>query len=290
MGKPSKPRKNRADRSPDEKAEAGLRKRGFIWWAHFGFKGQFFRFSLGTSDRSKAKRQAKKLITLAEAGKISAVAQTPAERSARRSASLRRSHTDPKVSAKVTRANRKSWSTADQERHDHHSEAIKNALAPPEVRALMSERSTENWKRPGYRERNSRAVRKGWAPKRLRKQQSNRLKAACARPEVQENRLKGRARFYREFLRKRGVLKEPGKPGRRRTPTEERDFFKHGRAIEISIPPASRADQRAIEGARAVYSREAHMPRALCATYHRRFRAFLRDNPSFIPDGASFSR
>ena len=287
MGKPNKPRKNRADRSADEKAEASLRRRGLVWWTHFGFKGQFFRFSLGTSDRSRAKRQAKKLIALAEAGKISAVAQTPAERSARRSASLKRSHADPEVSAATTKANKGRWKSASNEDHKAHGSAIRAGITPA-MRLERSKNTKGLWKKERYRKRHVAASTAYWYVTSNRTAQSRRLLAAGKKSSVQENRKKGRLKAARNLLRRRGALKKPAQPGRKPTPAEMKDFFKHSLAIEMSIPRALRADKKAIEEARAAYSDKMHMPRALCGTYHRRFAAFLRANPSLvIPDGDS---
>jgi hypothetical protein len=287
MEKPNKPRKNRADRSADEKAEASLRKRGLVWWTHFGFKGQFFRFSLGTSDRSRAKRQAKKLIALAEAGKISAVAKTPAERSDRRSASLKRSHTDPKVSAATTRAIKRRWKKFSSKKdRKAHGAAIRDSVTS-ERRRELSETTTALWKDHGYRKRQVTAQTKRWSDKSERKAQSRRLLAAGEKLSVQENRKKGRLKAARNLLRRRGILKPAGTPGRKATPTQEKDFFKIGFAIEMSIQPALREDKKAIEEARTAYSVREHMPRKLCGTYHRRYKAKVLANPSLIPDGAS---
>src|SRR5690242_9951923 len=45
-------------------------KRGNVYWTHFGLKGQDLRQSLRTSHWQEAKREGKKLIAKAEAGKI----------------------------------------------------------------------------------------------------------------------------------------------------------------------------------------------------------------------------
>jgi hypothetical protein len=300
MGKHNKARKNRANRSADEKAEASLRKRKLVWWTHFGFKGQFFRFSLGTSDRSRAKRQAKKLIALAEAGKISAVAQTPAERSARRSASLKRSHADPKVSVVTRRANKRRWKNTSKEELKAHGAAIR-AGTTPEIRLERAETTEDLWKDPDYRKRNVRSQKRRWSKRtpsgrRNRKAQSRALTVARAKPEVKKNHEKGKLTAARNLLRRRGVLAKPRKRGRKPMPTKDKEYFKHGLAIEMSIPPALREDENAIEKARTAYSIKTGLPRKLCAQYHRHFKADIKANPSLaielglVPGGASSSR
>ena len=114
--------KQSVENNAEQKAGASLRKRGTVWWEHFGFKGLFFRRSLGTSDRSEAKIEAKKLIALAEAVKIQTTASSPDERKEQMRAWAKKSFADPKVSAKVTRANRKSW--ADFSRTPRKIEAL----------------------------------------------------------------------------------------------------------------------------------------------------------------------
>ena len=282
MGK----RKQSTAKDADRKANASLRKRGRVWWTHFGFKGQFFRFSLGTSDRSKAKREAKKLIALAVAGKISAVARTPADRKARRSASLKRSNTDPRVSAAAKRRNAKRWKNASEEDRKAHGAAIAASVTPARRREL-SETTAGLWKDKDYRTRIVASQSRYWAVERHRKEQSGRLLAAGKKLKVQENRRKGKLTAARNLLRRRGVLKGPGKRGRKAMATTEREFFKHGLAIEMSIPAALRADQRAIEDARVAYSDKEHLPLKLCGTYHRRFRAEIKENPSLLPDEVS---
>jgi hypothetical protein len=194
---------NRIDRK--RRAAASLRKRGHIWWTHFGSKGQFFRRSLGTSDRSEAKREAAKLIALAEAGKIQATASSVDERSKQKSASLEKSYADKKLLSAATKRNQEGWDGRSKESRDQHRAAIKAAANRPGARKLRSETGKSVWQRPGHAERVTAAVKMGWKPKKKRKQQSERIKAACAKPEVQARRLAGRYRAAEKLLQRRAA-------------------------------------------------------------------------------------
>ena len=201
---------NRKDRK--RRAAASLRKRGHIWWTHFGCRGQFFRRSLCTSNRSTAEREAAQLIALAEAGKIQATAPSVDERKQQKSASLKKSYADPKVHADVSRRNQERWDNADAESRKRHRESITASANRPGVPKRKSETSKSVWRRPGYPERVSLAVKRAWTPTR-RKEQSKTLTAACARPEVKANRLAGRYKAAKALLERERAESDRG-PGR----------------------------------------------------------------------------
>jgi hypothetical protein len=284
MKKPTKRLKKRSEMTLDEKAEASLRKRGLVWWTHFGLNGHFFRFSLGTSDKAKAQRRAKKLIALAKAGKIAAVASSPEERAARQSVSAKNTATDPKVSAAAKRRNRKRWKKASKKDRRTHGDAIRAGLTP-EILLERSKTTTDLWKDDDYAESHKKASKEYWSKKSHRKAQSRRQLAAGEKLKVQENRRKGRLKAARNLLRRRGLLKNPRQRGAHSTPVQEKEFFKVGLGVETLIPPALRKDKAAIEAARDAYCAHVrpNLPRGLCGTYHRRFRAILKSNPSFAP-------
>jgi hypothetical protein len=287
MRKPIKSGKKRSEMTIDEKAKASLRKRGLVWWTHFGFKGQFFRFSLGTSDKSKAQREAKRLIALAKTGKITAVAGSPEGRAARQSASAKKTATDPKVSAATEKRNAKRWKYASAEDRKRHGETIRNSPIAQAARLEVGRKVAKRWKDPAYKKRVARGVNRYWSDPRKHELHSQILLASGKKPKVQRNRRMGRLKAARNLLRRRGFLKEAGTRGRKTTPAPEKETFKIGLAIEMSIPRGLREDRKAIEEARTAYSERNHLPRELCATYHRRCRALLKANPSLIPDGAS---
>lgn len=216
MGISKPPKNGKASRiDPGRRAARSLRKRGCIWWTHFGCKGQFFRRSLGTSDRSKATREAETLIALAEAGKIQATASSIEERKAQKSASLKKSDADPKLNRALCRRNQKGWDGRDSESRERHSEAIKAAASRPGAGKVRSERSTSLWLDKDYRDRNTAAVNKGWKSRKLRKQQSERIKAARARPEVKAHHLAGRYRAAETLLKQRGAASDGAAAPRR---------------------------------------------------------------------------
>jgi hypothetical protein len=267
----------------DEKAKASLRKRGLVWWTHFGLEGQFFRFSLGTSDKSKAQREARRLIALARAGKITAVAGSRKGRADRQSASAKKTATDPKVSAAVKRRNKKRWRNASGEDRKRHGETIRDSAKAQAARLEVGKEVRRRWDEdPKYRNRITRGVNRYWSKEHNRKAQSITLLAAREDPKKQENWRKGQLKAARKLLRRRGVLKPAGKLGRKTVPVEEREFFKRGLAIEMSIPPRLRSDKKAIERARAAYSEKEHQPRQLCATYHRHYRALIKARAASI--------
>jgi hypothetical protein len=210
----------------ERRAARSLRKRGYIWWTHFGCKGQYFRRSLGTSDRSKATRAAEKLIALAEAGKIQATASSIDERNERRSASLKKADADPKVHSALRRRNQESWDGRDTESRTRHSEAIKAAANRPGARERLSETIKSVWQRPSYRDHNVAAVKKAWKSRKLRKRQSKKIKKACTRPDVKARRLAGRYRAAENLLKQRaaasdgGTARRPGRPSRIERNTE----------------------------------------------------------------------
>ena len=151
MEKPKRPQGRRsAEKNANQKAEASLRKRGNVWWTQFVVKGLFLRRSLGTSDLSTAKIEAKRLIALADAGKIHATASSPAERAAQKSSSLRKSFSDSRVNASMSRARRESWAAASPERRRRHRKGIKTAANHPGMHERRSESSKEAWQRDGY--------------------------------------------------------------------------------------------------------------------------------------------
>jgi hypothetical protein len=216
-------RKN-TPRRRETRAASSLRKRGYIWWTHFGCKGQFFRRSLGTSDRKKAKRKAEKLIALAEAGKIQSAASSADERKDQKSASLKKSYADTKLHSAVCRRNQNTWDGMDQESRDRHSAALKAAANRPGARKLLRERSTDLWQDNDYRDRNVAAVNKGWKSQKLRKQQSKTIKAACLRPEVKAHRLAGRYRAAETLLKQRAEARDGGTARRAgRPPKDQRN-------------------------------------------------------------------
>jgi hypothetical protein len=294
MEKSSRSQGRQSEKNANQKAEASLRKRGTVWQAHFGFKGQFFQRSLGTSDRSKAKIEAKKLIAMAEAGKIHATASSPAERAAQKSSSLRKSYSDPKVNAKLTRARRKSWAAASPEFRRRHREAIKVATNRPGMHERRSETTKQVWQRPGYKERNSRAVRKGWASPSLRKRQSKKITAACARPEVKANRLAGRLRGAAAFLELHGHKNAQGaasapahaKTRQRRTskPQNLTERYRIGSMVEQKVGggPFTR---RAIVSARFAVAAETHHEYDTVKKYHLAYLRATRAVPDQGPTG-----
>jgi hypothetical protein len=286
MKSPIRPRKKRSEMTADEYATASLRKRGHVWWTHFGFKGDFFRFSLGTSDRSKAKREAKRLISLAMAGKITATASSPDERRERRSASLRKLRDDPRVSAARKKANAKRWKNASEEDHIQHAQAIRDS-ATPERRRALSKTATALWKDDGYRKRITRSQKKYWRVDRHRKEHSKLLTPIFAKPEVQKRRLEGRLAWAKKFLRRGGVLAEPGKRGRKPEPADQTQWFKIGLAIDELIPRTSRPDRGAITAARKAHSRDTGLPLGTCGRYHSRYRRWLAANRSTISEEIS---
>jgi hypothetical protein len=282
-------RKRSAAKDADRRAAASLRKRRIIWWTHFGFKGQFFRRSLGTSNRTKAKLEARKLIALAEAGKIQATTSSLTERKEQKRASLEKSHADPKMhAADVTRAKR-TWAKAGKKKRKLHRERIKEALAPDSVRAEMSDRGKENWQRPGYRKRNTTAVKEGWASKRKRKKQSKTITAARARPEVKAAHLAGRLKSAAALLRDSRRKKNPGKRGPVPKPTEG-SWFRIGSKIHEKIPITMRSDPTAVTAARKAYSEETRgrVSLEMCGSYHRRYVHWRKANPSVgLPESPS---
>ncbi len=205
----------------ERRAARSLRKRGYIWWTHFGCKGQFFRRSLGTSDRSGATREAEKLIALAETGKLQPTASSDAEREAQRGASLKKSYADPKLESAANRRSQERWDRMDPESRRQHSEAIKAAHNRPGARKRLSETTKSLWQSSDYRERNTAAVDKAWKSRKLRKQQSERIKAARARPEVKAHHLAGRYRAAERLLRQRGAASDGGPARRPGRPSKE---------------------------------------------------------------------
>jgi hypothetical protein len=276
-------------KAADRRADASLRRRRLVWWTHFGFKGQFFRFSLGTSDRSRAKRLAKKLIALAEAGKISAVAQTPDERKVRRSASLKRSHADPKVSAAATRAAKGRWKKASKEDREEHGDAIR-AGQTPEIRRAMAEATTDLWKDSDYVKRVRRGQKRFWSDRTPsgrshRRAQSKTLTAACKRPEVKASRFAGKLASVAALLRAARRKKNPGKRGPVPKPTES-TWHRIGSKIHEKIPVTMRSDRHVITAARKAYSEETRgrVSLEMCASYHRRYMHWLKANPPVVSE------
>ena len=268
-------------KAADRRADTSLRKRGIIWWTHFGFKGQFFRRSLGTSNRTEAKLEASKLIALAEAGKIQATTSSLAERKEQKSASLAKSHADPKMHAADVRRAKSTWADADDEQRKLHREGIKNALAPNSVRDEMSDRGKENWQRPGYRKLVTSKINKTWASERKRKKHSKTITAARAKPEVKAAHLAGRLKSAAALLRASRRKKNPGKRGPVPKPTEN-SWFKIGSKIHEKIPITMRSDPTAVTAARKAYSEETggRVSLEMCGSYHRRYVRWLKANPS----------
>jgi hypothetical protein len=211
----------------ERRAAASLRKRGNVWWTHFGCNGQFFRRSLGTSDRSEATSEARKLIALAEAGKLPARASSPRERKDWKSSSLTKSYSDPKVLAKATRRNRRTWAKATDDHRKRHRDGLIAAANRPGKRQQLSETTEKLWSAPGtasepsYRERNSAAVRDAWKPRKKREQHGEKISAARKRPEVKANHLAGRIQAAEDLLRR--VAEQSAETGPGRPSMEERN-------------------------------------------------------------------
>jgi hypothetical protein len=309
---PNKPNKKRADRSLDEKAEASLRKRKTTWYAHFSFNGQFFSRSLGTSDRTKAKRAAKKLISLVATGKEQR-ASSPAERSARQAAALRKTLALPGASEIKRVAAEKSWSpkrkitagaTQKQTWTDLNVKAARidgiEKSWTKKRRDAAGAQMTKNMADPDFRKSRLAGLKLSNADPETKKRKSATLRKTLALPKVRRKRLRQIRKMSRtpearaakskrmkkqwSDLRAAAALnvpartKEPQKRGRKMLPGEEKEPLKIGRAIEMSIPPALRSDKKAIEAARTAYS--GHLSRELCAEYHRRYRRWLKANTS----------
>lgn len=173
-----------------------------IYYAGFGARGQYFVRSLGTSNRQEAERREKKLIALAEAGKLP-LKVSAAERieKIRKSLSIQVVPRTHRASAKMAAKKRK----ADPEKQEKWIDSIKTGQSDPKVKAAMIAANQNTANNPVSKRKRQRSSKKTWKKRGHRSRVSRSMTKKWATDEFRKRNIDGRDLAAAERLKKRGL-------------------------------------------------------------------------------------